>query len=63
MHTLQRVLQQSAILSLILHTAGSAGVNLSGVPAPALVAVFKEGGTKTLVGILKDLAIQEGARS
>ena len=63
MHTLQRVLQQSAILSLILHIAGSAGVNLSGVPASALVAVFKEGGTKTLVGILKDLAIQEGARS
>ena len=62
MHTLQRVLQQSAILSLILHIAGSAGVNLSGVPAPALVAVFKEGGTKTLVGILKDLAFQEGAR-
>ena len=63
MHTLQRVLQQSAILSLILHIAGSAGVNLGGVPASALVAVFKEGGTKTLVGILKDLAIQEGARS
>ena len=59
MHTLQRVLQQSAILSLILHIAGSAGVNLSGVPASALVAVFKEGGTKTLVEILKDLVIQE----
>ena len=57
MHTLQRVLQQSAILSLILHLAGS-GVNLSGVPVSALVAVFKEGGTKTLMEILKDLVIQ-----